>query len=69
VSSSPRLPGWEQLAVTVPDVVAPMRRYLDQLSCILRPGSVNGADLALRSLAGFLVEQGGCQMVCVRRSS
>jgi hypothetical protein len=34
-----------------------MRRYLDQLACVLRPGSVNGADLALRSLAAFLVEQ------------
>ncbi|HEY3036874.1 MAG TPA: hypothetical protein VGJ54_19730, partial [Streptosporangiaceae bacterium] len=34
-----------------------MRRYLDQLACILRPGSVSGADLALRSLAAFLTEQ------------
>jgi site-specific recombinase XerD len=57
VSSSRRLPGWDQLAVTVPDVVAPMRRYLQQLSVILRPGSVSGADLALRSLAAFLAEQ------------
>jgi hypothetical protein len=57
VSSSRRLPGWGQLAVTIPDVVAPMRRYLDQLACILHPGSVAGADLALRSLATFLAEQ------------
>jgi site-specific recombinase XerD len=52
-----RLPGWEQLATVVPDMVATMRRYLDQLSCILRPGSVSGADLALRSLVAFLVER------------
>jgi site-specific recombinase XerD len=40
----------------MPGVVATMRRYLDQLASILRPGSVGGADLALRSLAAFLVE-------------
>jgi site-specific recombinase XerD len=54
--SSRRLPDWEQLTATLPDVVAPMRRYLEQLACILRPGSVSGADQALRSLAAFLVE-------------
>src|SRR5215212_4898984 len=52
-----RLPGWDELAAAIPDVVATMRRYLDQLSAILRPGSVGGADLALRSLAAFLVER------------
>src|SRR3954451_3122964 len=51
-----RLPRWDELAAVIPDVVATMRRYLDQLSAILRPGSVGGADLALRSLAAFLVE-------------
>jgi site-specific recombinase XerD len=56
VKDSRRLPDWDRLAVTIPDVVAPMRRYLDQLTCILRPGSVTGVDLALRSLATFLVE-------------
>jgi site-specific recombinase XerD len=34
-----------------------MRRYLDQLASILRPGSVSNADQALRSLATFLTEQ------------
>jgi site-specific recombinase XerD len=34
-----------------------MGRYLQQIACVLlRPGSVNGADLALRSFAAFLVE-------------
>jgi site-specific recombinase XerD len=56
VSSSRRLPHWDQLAAVIPDTVTPMRRYLDQLACILRPGSVSGADLALRSLAAFLIE-------------
>ena len=29
-----------------------MRRYLEQIGCVLRPGSVHNADLALRSFAG-----------------
>lgn len=56
VSLDLRLPTREQLSASVPGVVATMRRYLDQLASILRPGSVGGADLALRSLAAFLVE-------------
>jgi site-specific recombinase XerD len=51
-----RLTDWATLNATIPDVVSTMRRYLDQLACVLRPGSVGGADLALRSLAEFLVE-------------
>ena len=35
-----------------PQIVATMRRYLEQIACVLRPGSVTGADLALRSFAG-----------------
>ena len=31
-----------------------MRRYLEQIACALRPGSVSGADLTLRSFAAFL---------------
>jgi site-specific recombinase XerD len=56
VRGSGRLPDFEHLAATIPHIVAPMRRYLDQLACVLRPGSVSGADLALRSLAAFLIE-------------
>jgi len=33
-----------------------MRRYLTQISCVLRPGSVSGAGLALRSFAAFLAQ-------------
>jgi site-specific recombinase XerD len=51
------LPTWDQLTTTLPAVVASMRRYLTQIACVLRPGSVGGADLALRSFAAFLAEQ------------
>ena len=50
------LPSWEQLEAAKPQVAATMRRYLDQIACVLRPGSVSGADLALRSFAAFLVD-------------
>jgi site-specific recombinase XerD len=49
------LPTWPELAVR-PQIVNTMRSYLDQISCILRPGSVSGTDLALRSFAAFLVQ-------------
>lgn len=51
------LPTWQELAMPLPHVVATMRRYLVQIACVLRPGSVSGADLALRSFAAFLAEQ------------
>jgi hypothetical protein len=50
------LPSWEQLEPVVPMIVATMRRYLQQIACILRPGSVVNTDQALRAFAGFLVE-------------
>jgi len=40
----------------IPQITATMRRYLTQIGCVLRPGSVGGADLALRAFAGFLAE-------------
>jgi hypothetical protein len=48
------LPGWAELETAVPQVAATMRRYLAQIGCVLRPGSVGGADLALRCFAAFL---------------
>jgi site-specific recombinase XerD len=50
------LPEWGQLEEAIPAVTVPMRRYLTQIACVLRPGSVRGADLALRSFAAFLAE-------------
>lgn len=49
------LPTWEELSVR-PQVVATMRRYLEQIGCVLRPGSVNNTDQALRAFAAFLIE-------------
>ena len=50
------LPGWAELEAAVPQVAATMRRYLTQIGCVLRPGSVGGADLALRCFAAFLTQ-------------
>jgi site-specific recombinase XerD len=56
VSRPQRFPDWATLNAAVPGVATTMRRYLDQLTCVLRPGSVGNADQALRSLAAFLAE-------------
>ena len=50
------LPAWADLEPAVPQITATMRRYLTQIGCVLRPGSVSGADLALRCFAGFLAQ-------------
>ncbi len=49
------LPGWAELEAAIPQVTATMRRYLTQIGCVLRPGSVGGADLAR-----------ACLIICVR---
>lgn len=51
------LPTWEPLAAQAPVMVASMRRYLGQIACSLQPGSVMGADLALRCFATFLTQE------------
>ena len=56
MSAPQRLPGWDELALDRPIMVATMRAYLAQIACTLRPGSVGGTDLALRSFATFLAE-------------
>jgi site-specific recombinase XerD len=48
------LPTWPDLAATHPHVVTTMRRYLDQIGCVLRPRSVGNTDVALRSFAAYL---------------
>jgi site-specific recombinase XerD len=50
------LPTWAQLEAAVPQVVETMGRYLQQIGCILRPGSVKNTDMALRAFAGFLTQ-------------
>jgi site-specific recombinase XerD len=57
VSGHALLPTWDRMAASLPLVVATMRRYLEQIACVLRPGSVGGTDLALRSFTAFLAEQ------------
>ena len=49
------LPTWDDLAAR-PELVATMRRYLDQIGCVLRPTSVVNTDQCLRSFATFLLE-------------
>jgi site-specific recombinase XerD len=56
VSGAPApFPAWEQLSAA-PAVAGVMRRYLEQIACVLRPGSVENAGQALRCFAGFLAE-------------
>jgi site-specific recombinase XerD len=56
VSGPLLLPCWDDLAGERPVLVDTMRRYLTQIGCILRPGSVKGSDLGLRCFASFLAE-------------
>lgn len=56
VSGPLLLPTWDQLTKNRPRLVATMRRYLEQIGCVLRPGSVVNTDQALRAFAAFLVE-------------
>jgi hypothetical protein len=56
VSGPLLLPSWDQLPAKVPDVTGPMRRYLEQIACVLRPGSVVNTDQTLRCFAAFLAE-------------
>ena len=44
---------WADLEPALPQITATMRRYLTQIGCVLRPGSVDNADMALRCFAGF----------------
>jgi hypothetical protein len=50
------LPGWAELESVVPQVAATMCRYLARIGCVLRPGSVENADQALRCFAAFLTQ-------------
>jgi site-specific recombinase XerD len=47
---------WSDLEPRIPRVVETMRRYLEQIGCILRPRSVVNTDTSLRAFAGFLLE-------------
>lgn len=45
---------WRTLAAAAPTMTATMRRYLEQVGCVLRPASVAATDGALRSFAVFI---------------
>ena len=47
---------WEQLSCLAPAITDVMVRYIEQIACILRPGSVVGTDLDLRCFATYLTE-------------
>jgi site-specific recombinase XerD len=55
--SAASLPDWDELANKAPTLVATMRRYLEQVGCVLRPASVSAAGVALRTFALFLAEK------------
>jgi site-specific recombinase XerD len=50
-----QLPAWETLAESAPTLTATLRRYVEQINCVLRPASVTSTDLSLRTFASFLV--------------
>jgi hypothetical protein len=47
---------WDKIEASAPVMAATMRRYLQEIACSLRPGSVAGVELGLRAFAGFLLE-------------
>jgi site-specific recombinase XerD len=49
------LPTWDQLEPHVPVMTVTMRRYLDQIDCVLRPSSVLATGIGLRMFAAFIV--------------
>jgi hypothetical protein len=57
VSGPLRMPDWNSLSAAAPQIAGTMRRYLIQLECALRTGSVRNADQALRAFAAFLIER------------
>ncbi len=57
VSGPLLLPVWAELEEALPGVAGTMRRYLEQLGCVLRPGSVRNTDGSLRCFAAFLAER------------
>jgi site-specific recombinase XerD len=56
VSAPLALATWDEIESPAPVLAATMRRYLQQIACSLRPGSVMGVEFGLRSFAGFLLE-------------
>jgi integrase len=49
-------PTWEEIEAVAPQMVATMRRYLDDLGALLKPASVRAAEVVLRHFAGRVTE-------------
>jgi hypothetical protein len=49
-------PTWDEIEATAPQMVATMRRYLDDLGGLLKPASVRAAEVVLRHFAGRVTE-------------
>jgi hypothetical protein len=47
---------WAPIKTAAPALAATMRRYLDQITLSLRPGTVGQADTSLRAFAGWLID-------------
>ena len=49
-------PTWDEIEATAPQMVATMRRYLDDLGGLLKPASVHAAEVVLRHFAGRVTQ-------------
>ncbi len=49
-------PTWDEIEATAPQMVATMRRYLEDLGGLLKPASVRAAEVVLRHFAGRVTE-------------
>ncbi len=49
-------PTWDEIEVTAPEMVATMRRYLEDLGGLLKPASVHAAEVVLRHFAGRVTQ-------------
>lgn len=52
-------PTWNEIEATAPQMVATMRRYLDDLATLLKPASVRAAEVVLRHFAGRVTQADG----------
>ncbi|HSH58354.1 MAG TPA: site-specific integrase, partial [Acidimicrobiales bacterium] len=52
-------PTWNEIEATAPQMVATMRRYLDDLGTLLKPASVKAAEVVLRHFAGRVTQADG----------
>ncbi len=52
--SATRLPAWAEIAGRAPELATTMTDYLEQIAVSSRPGTVEAADLALRTFAAHL---------------